>query len=199
VNKANPSARDVGCASLQLITLSGLLFAFAGAGTAGAGSAPPALYNRTVVLSWTENRSQKADSGEIKHSTTASDFRIYVSSAGRLFSRFTRQNLRSGRSNSSEMAPDGNTSFTGIGQGDRTTRFEGRRLVSENRMKSGARRIQAEFDSEYRSCALKVLYGKEGGAPLYHRAMDGRMYYILSTEIIAPTCSIEPGNLVARE
>ena len=66
-------------------------------------------------------------------------------------------------------------------------------------MKSGARRIQAEFDSEYRSCALRVIYGKEGGAPLYHRAMDGRMYHILSTEIISPACSIKDGNLVARE
>jgi hypothetical protein len=199
VNNSNVSLRRVWGASLRCITLSGLLFVSAGADAAAAGSAPAALHNKTVVLAWTENRSQKADSGEIKHSTTASDFRVYVSSAGRLFSRFTRQNLRSGRSNSSEMAPDGNTSYTGIGQGDRTTRFEGRQLISENKMKSGARRIQAEFDGEYRSCELKVIYGKEGTAPLYHRAMDGRMYSILSTDVITPTCSIKDGNLVARE
>jgi hypothetical protein len=66
-------------------------------------------------------------------------------------------------------------------------------------MKSGARRIQAEFDGGYHSCTLKVIYGKERGAALYHRGMDGRMYTIISTDIISPTCSIRDGNFVAGE
>ena len=169
------------------------------AGPAAADPAPAALHNKTVVLTWTENRSQQADSGEVKRSTTTSDFRTYVSGAGRLFSRFTRTDLRSGRSNSSELAPDGNISFAGTGQGLRTTRFEGSRLLSDNKMRSGARRIQAEFDADYRTCTSRVIYGKEGDAPIYHRAMDGRMYTILSTDVISPACSIKDGNLIAAE
>ena len=40
---------------------------------------------------------------------------------------------------------------------------------------------------------------KEGDAPIYHRAMDGRMYTILSTDVISPACSIKDGNLIAAE
>jgi hypothetical protein len=97
------------------------------------------------------------------------------------------------------LAPDGNISFAGTGQGLRTTRFEGGRLISDNKMRSGARRIQAEFDADYRTCTSRVIYGKEGDAPIYHRAMDGRMYTILSTDVISPACSIKDGNLIAAE
>lgn len=178
---------------------SSLLLAVCSCVVAAADPIPGALFGKTIVLSWTENRSQRAETGEIRNSTTASDFRVYVSSAGRLFSRFTRKNGRSGRSNSSAIAGDGDARFEGTGQGPRTTHFEGRQFVSENQMKSGARRIQAEFDGSYRSCTLRVIYGKENGAPLYHRAMDGRMYYILSTEVISPKCVVEEGNHVGTD
>jgi hypothetical protein len=56
------------------------------AGAVAADPAPAALYNKSIVLAWTENWSQKADSGEVKHSAT---MWVYVSGAGRLFSRFT--------------------------------------------------------------------------------------------------------------
>ena len=160
-------------------------------------SAPTALHNKTVVLTWIENRTQKSEFGEVKRSTTASDFRVYISSAGRLFSRFTRENTGNKRSNKSEMSPDGSTGLSGVGQGQRTARFEGRQFVSENKMRSGARRIQAEFDEGFAKCELRVLYGKEGNALPYHRAMDGRMYHILSTEVLTPKCSIHDGNFVA--
>jgi hypothetical protein len=125
--------------------------------------APSGLYNKTVVLTWTEIRVQLSEEGEIRKTTTHSEFTIYVSTAGRLFSQFTRKN-NIGLSNSSAMSPNGETTFSGVGQGPRTTRFEDRQLISENQMKSGARRIQADFDSNYRSCTLRVIYGKEGAS-----------------------------------
>jgi hypothetical protein len=177
----------------------GLLLAFSESAAFATDSAPSTLFGKTVVLSWTENRTQRSDAGDVKKSTTVSDFRVYISSAGRLFSRFTRENARSGRSNSSAAAPDGDVEFGGVGQGSRTSYFEGRQFISEHQMRSGARRIQANFDSSYRSCTLRVIYGKEGGAPLYHRSMDGRMYYIVSTNISSPKCAIEAGNHVGSD
>jgi len=44
-----------------------------------------------------------------------------------------RRNLRSGRSNTSLHGPGGETTLRGIGQNARSTRFEGRQLISENR------------------------------------------------------------------
>jgi hypothetical protein len=196
--RINDVSTEIGMKA-QSLALLGLLLALSSSVVFAADSAPSALFGKTVVLSWTENRTQRSDAGAIKNSTTASDFRVYISNAGRLFSRFTRKNTRSGRSNSSAMTPDGNAQFGGVGQGSRTAHFEGRQFISENQMKSGARRIQADFDSSYRSCALRVIYGKEDGAPLHHRAMDGRMYYIVSTDVISPKCAIEDGNQVGTD
>jgi hypothetical protein len=181
---------------LAALLAGALLFALAAPGTAGAQGAPAALHNKSVVLTWTEYRVQKADAGDIARSNTRSDFRVYISSAGRVFSRFTRHNPNSGRSNTSALSPDGKLSVSGVGQGSRTARFDGRQLVSENAMSSGARRIQADFDPSFRSCILRVIYGKEAGADQRHRGMDGRMYTIISTDVSAQSCSIRAGNLV---
>ena len=56
--------------------LVGLLLSRVGAHFAAAEPAPTVLYNKTVVLAWTENRSQRSETGIIKHSTTVSDFRV---------------------------------------------------------------------------------------------------------------------------
>jgi hypothetical protein len=166
----------------------------------GSDGAPSALHGKTVILAWSENRtSRKADNGQISQARVVSDFRVYVSDAGRLFTRFTRRNASNGRSNSSSMSPDGDTQSEGQGSSRLTTHFEGHQLVSENQMRSGARRIQAEFDNDFRSCTLRVIYGKESGALLYHRGMDGRMGYILANEVLSPRCSVTDGNHVASQ
>jgi len=170
--------------------------ASAGAAPAVAQSVPSPLHNKSVVLSWNEYRVQRGDDGHMSRSNTGSRFVVYVSSAGRMFSSFARQNPKSGRTNKSELAPDGNTGVSGVGQGQRTMRFEGNQMVSENAMRSGARRVEATFNASFTSCALRVLYGKEGGANQYHRAMNGKMYTIISTDVTGATCSIRPGNLV---
>lgn len=156
---------------------------------------PAALHGKSVVLSWNEYRVQRGDDGHMSRSNTASRFVVYVSSQGRMFSKFSRQNPKSGRSNSSAQAPDGNTSVQGVGQNQRTTRFEGNQMVSENAMRSGARRIQATFNANFTGCTLQVIYGKDSGANQYHRAMNGKMYTILSTDVSGATCSIRAGNL----
>jgi hypothetical protein len=166
------------------------------AAPAAAQSVPGALHNKSVVLSWNEYRVQRGDDGHMSRSNTGSRFVVYVSSAGRMFSSFARQNPKSGRSNKSDLAPDGNVSVSGVGQGQRSMRFEGNQMVSENAMRSGARRVEATFNASFTSCTLRVLYGKEGGANQYHRAMNGKMYTIISTDVTGATCSIRPGNLV---
>ena len=140
---------------------------------------PSPLHNKSVVLSWNEYRVQRGDDGHMSKSNTASCFIVYVSSQGRMFSKFSRHNPKSGRSNSSAQAPDGNTSVQGAGQNQRTMRFVGNQMVSENAMRSGARRIQATFNADFTNCSLRVIYGKDSGANQYHRAMNGKMYTIL--------------------
>src|ERR1041384_2440332 len=122
---------------MRFLLIVSLSFASCCHAAAASQFAPSALHNKTVVLTWIENRTQKSEFGEIKRSTTASEFRVYVSSAGRLFSRFTRENTGNKRSNKSETSPDGSTGLSGVGQGQRTARFEGHQFISENKMRSG--------------------------------------------------------------
>jgi hypothetical protein len=63
-------------------------------------------------------------------------------------------------------------------------------------MGSGARRIEAAFSGNFTGCSAQIRFGKEGGGELRHRAMDGKMCNIISTDVSGNACSIRPGNLV---
>jgi hypothetical protein len=165
--------------------------------SAAAEEAPAALYGKSVVITWTEGRLQRSDAGQMRNGTSRYDFVIYISSAGRLFSEFDVKSLSSGRSNSAIQGPTGEATVAGVGASKQSIHFEDGQLISENRMRSGARRVLIQFDKDYRSCRATIIYGKEGGAPEYHRAMDGLMYTILSTEVTERTCHIRDGNSFA--
>ena len=158
--------------------------------------APPQLHNKTIVMNWSEYRVQRADSGDISKTNTASSLLVYVSSSGRLFTRLSRKNSR--RSNSNDVDPEGGNQRVGAGAaGNLRSSFEGQQLLIENSMKSGARQIQATFNSAFSGCNLQVRFGKEGGADIRHRGMDGRMYNIISTDVSAQSCSTKVGNVFA--
>ncbi|OQW53987.1 MAG: hypothetical protein A4S14_00640 [Proteobacteria bacterium SG_bin9] len=164
--------------------------------SAALADAPKTLYNKTIRLSWSEYRVQRADAGDVTRGSTASVLQVYVSDGGRLFTRLSRQNSR-GRSNNSDTDPDGGKQNTGQGAGNISTSFEGQNLLIENQMRSGARRIQATFNAGFTGCNLRVIFGKDNGQDLYHKGMDGRMYRIISTDVSGTSCSIRPGNAFA--
>lgn len=164
--------------------------------SAALADAPKALYNKTIRLSWSEYRVQRADAGDTTRSTTASVLQVYVSDGGRLFTRLSRQNNR-GRSNNADTDPDGGNQKSGQGAGNISTSFDGQALLIENQMRSGARRIQATFNAGFTGCNLRVIFGKDNGQDLYHKGMDGRMYRIISTDVSSTSCSIRAGNAFA--
>ena len=169
--------------------------ALVGPGAHAQGAVPADLYNKTVVLTWTEVRVQRAEkTGNVKKGTTASQLSIYVSGSGRLFSRFARASGR--RGNETDTSPDAQTR-EGFGAGRHNVRFDSGRLVTDTKMRSGARRIAVEFGAGYRSCRFTITHGKEDGKELYHRAMDGQMYFIISTDVSATACAIKDGNVFA--
>lgn len=154
---------------------------------------PSKLYGKTVVLRWQEYRVQRADNGDISRSNTSSSLVVYISDAGRLFTRLSRTSGR--RSNSNDVDPEGGNQGSGTGAASNlTTSFEGSRLLISNSMKSGARQIEASFNPTFSGCSLKVRFGREGNAEIRHRAMNGRMYNIISTDVSGATCSIRSGN-----
>jgi hypothetical protein len=181
--------------SARLFGLCLVVGALVGPGARAQGAAPAELYNKTVVLTWTEVRTQRQEkSGEVKTSTTASQVSIYVSSTGRIFSRFARNSGR--RGNQTENSP-GAESREGYGAGQHQIGFDGGQLNIDTKMRSGARRIAVSFGSGYRGCRFAITHGKEDGKELYHRAMDGKMYFIISTDVSATACAIKDGNVFA--
>jgi len=60
------------------------------AATTAAAAPPQALHNKTVVLAWNEYRVQRCDDGQTDRSNTGSTLQVYISDAGRLFSRLSR-------------------------------------------------------------------------------------------------------------
>ena len=164
-------------------------------GGAAATEPPRALYNRSVMLSWIEYRVQRCNSGETARGNTNSLLQIYVSDAGRLFSRLNRR--AGGQSNSTDADPEGGANRTGTGASRLDTHFEDRQLLVDTPMRSGARRVQVTFDASFATCSLEVRFGKEGRQGLYHRTMDGRMCTIISTDVSRQTCAIQSGNAFA--
>jgi len=161
-----------------------------------AAEAPRQLYGKTVVIGWNEYRVQRCDDGEMRRGQTASSLFVYVSENGRLFTRLNRRG-GGGRSNSNELDPQGGNNRSGTGSASNlNASFEGSTLAVQNSMQSGARRIQATFNGGFAGCSLQVMFGKEGGADIRHRTMDGKMCNIISTDVSGNSCSVRNGNLV---
>lgn len=95
--------------SFLAILVRGFAIAFLGSSSAFA-EAPSQLYNKTIVLNWSEYRVQRADAGDISKTNTFSSLLVYVSSSGRLFTRLSRKNNR--RSSSNEVDRPGRREST---------------------------------------------------------------------------------------
>lgn len=157
---------------------------------------PRQLLGKTVVIGWNEYRTQRCDDGQTKRGHTSSSLLVYVSENGRLFTRLSRRGARGG-ANSNDLDPEGGNQRSGTGSASNlNASFEGSILAVQNSMQSGARRIQATFNGGFTGCSASVRFGREGGAEIRHRTMDGKMCNIISTDVSGNTCSIRNGNLV---
>lgn len=170
--------------------------------SAHAGNAPTQLYNKSIMISWTESRDMTTVEGEKRNRIVSTDYGLYVSSAGRVFSQFgrTRGGKRGGRrvrhSAGSSEAPDGSSIKTGNGRSHRVLSFNGHSIHATDQFKSGARRISVTFDDGFGSCTASVIYGKEAGVPgVISHGMSGKLHLVESVGISAPTCSIRDGNI----
>lgn len=88
---------------------------------------------------------------------------IYISSAGRIFSRGSQSKGK--RAQTWEAAPE-------------TTRWhlEGGRLVATAARVSGALMQTISFAPDFRSCNIEVVAGHESGKPYRWKGMNGDVY-----------------------
>jgi hypothetical protein len=155
-------------------------------------AAPPQLYGKSIVISWSETRVFRSDD---RPQVSQHAMKIYISTAGRPFIRYTSGSRRG--TGSREAV--GFLSRTGTG-GMRKLEFQGQSLVLVASFTNGARQVHAEFDRNYGGCTARVITGKASGvASFTQTSITGRgSIEVQSVSTGAATCSVEAGNVFAE-
>jgi hypothetical protein len=157
-------------------------------------SAPAVLRGKSVVVSWSEDRSLR-QVGELafRDVRTPRSLSIYISSTGRPFSRNAVQ--PGGRIGSTDYV-----GVTGASQagGTRQIRFAGRSLEMTTTMTSGgARQVVITFNDNYTNCGARVSTAKQVGADIIRSRslVSGQPIEIRSVSVSGTTCSMREGNV----
>jgi hypothetical protein len=151
---------------------------------------PKQLYGKTVSSSCTMDQVYTGDDGREHRPQVRMDFVVYISTAGRIFTRQTIS--RNGRSWQGELSPGG-------GGGKVQASWSGRRLLLTRSYVSGAGQETIDFDGDYRTCSVSVLVGRQNGAPVERRSlMDGKVYRLVSNSVVSSSCSIAEGNSLSQ-
>jgi hypothetical protein len=161
-----------------------------------AAEAPKALYGKSVALSWVEERQQSsAAEPQPRWLRVPLTLTIYVSTAGRIFTRITGSTAGSARPGSAEALGANATTNAGI----RVAQFKGRSLTYTSTFTGGARNISVEFDDSHGTCTVSVILGKSPGASkivMPNLALGG-VVEVHAVTIRDTSCAIRDGNALS--
>ena len=74
--------------------------------------------------------------------------------------------------------------------------FTGRTLIGTTQLDSGARRITVNFDDSFRSCAVDVVWGKEGAnSAIVGHGFTNQIYIASQVKASSPSCAVTDGNI----
>ena len=134
-------------------------------------AAPSQLYGKSVIVSWQEDRQQTtAMDAQTRSITASAELSVYISDAGRPFSRVSMAvtNMRGRTRSGNHDAVQGDGSARSFG-------FHGNTMsASMPRGNAGAMQVLVTFDSGFQSCSAHVMSGKAGGAG-YTRVKSSRV------------------------
>jgi hypothetical protein len=155
-------------------------------------AAPAQLYGKSIVVSWTEQRDQREPWQDFHRQVMrAGTFTIYISSAGRTFTRF---DYAGGRNViPSDQVGAGNAVIP------RVINFQGRSLSVTMPLEGGARNIALTFDEGFGSCSAEVITGKaQGTTKIVAKSLNaGHRFEIFSIKTGPASCQIRAGNVFA--
>lgn len=154
-----------------------------------ANAAPAGLLNKTVRVSYGFYIPGKSAVGTTNGGGRSVTTIIYVSSAGRVFSKQVAR-ARGGAGEDRMAAPDrtaGHFDFTGD------------TMVSTRQFGNAAGRMTVKFDSSFQSCTADIIVGGENGAPMTWVGLNGERYTQVGKPTVSSvTCSVENGNAFAN-
>jgi hypothetical protein len=189
--------------STRIIDAILLLAAFATAAITPAIAAPQQLYGKSVVISWREDRQQRVGGDDqIRPVGVSAEMRVYVSEAGRAFSRLTmlvmnkHGHLKSGNADAVDgvgSGPKGNFA--------RTVNFNGATMiVGQPRGAGGAQQVLVRFDSGFQTCSAQVIVGRssKSGSISTTSLINGQHVEIFSVAASGESCHVQSGNVFAN-
>lgn len=147
---------------------------------------PANLMNKTITVSMTTTAPWVAN-GRTGTGSRRTFMTIYISSAGRIFSRKVRY--------------DRNASQTMEGEpGVNTWRFVGDKLVGTSLYVSGAGQTTIDFDSSGQTCTASVKFGRDAGRPMTWKGVNGVTFTATGPWVVSNvTCSVASGNAFAGQ
>ncbi len=155
-----------------------------------AAAAPPQLYGKSIVVSWSETRSEReiGEQGEFHPVVVSRQMSTYISTVGRPFNRIV--NSRGSKSGGNEQVG---------ASGHFTLQFQGHSLLQTHVSAGGdgATRVQSDFDDRFESCRAHVTVAKAAGSSTFtHKSsISGKMFETQSVAVGAATCSVKNGNI----
>jgi hypothetical protein len=159
--------------------------------------APAALRGKSIVVSWTESRSQR-NPGEtaFRPVSLPFDFTVYVSGEGRAFKRLMSQSSTRRAVGTKDTVGAGGTNAEGIA----ATAIRGNSITHSGTSGGLGRRIQITLDRSFSSCTAEVVSGKPPGAKVVsvRSVATGNMVEFESVSAGSATCSIRAGNAFAN-
>ena len=190
----------------MLTSFSPFFFGFEADGAAT--PVPRQLYGKSVSVSWTLTSAQLNEtSGRFVNSRSEVTKTFYFSSLGRIFASHSIRSPYGSRTFEqvgSEPYKDQRPILaTGSGHGSggtsagtfRDIHFEGRTLMAIQRIgENGARRTAIEFDQNFGSCTLTVVFGSDNGKPVRRIGWNGEALVIFSETRSQSSCVIRDGN-----
>jgi hypothetical protein len=170
---------------------SALLMAGLAASAASAAPAPD-LVGKSVLLTWTESRQQSVDGSKVHPATVEFDLRIYVSGAGRPFTRLTSTG-RHGPGTNEQVGGAGKS----LGGGVRTVRADGHTITLQAVYGNYARTLNIDVSGD--GCSAHMTVGKQLGAgPKAYTKVNGITIVVYSLTAGQPSCTVRQGNVFTR-
>ena len=151
--------------------------------TASALAAPAELLNKTITVTYSTAIPAKGSDGSTRTATRSSVRIIYISSAGRIFTRLTRRD--SGTTDVKDAAPENPKN---------NFHFEGSKLVGVMTFATGAALMTIGFEGSGQSCSANLISGRDKGAFRF-KGLNGVMYDATGPATFSGvSCSIASGN-----
>jgi hypothetical protein len=157
-------------------------------------AAPDNLRNKSFTVTWTETHDRREGGGnEFRQMSLSMQMSLYVSSAGRPFSKLI---VGGGRGASASQGSVGQ-SGTSLGSGSRVVSFIGSGILITSNFGGAARRITINGSGS--ACSAEVHVAKLAGAStVAFKRTDGRTFELHSLSASSASCQSSEGNTFAN-